>query len=127
MRVTPRRGSWCAEAWCFHTRWCPYWHRCPSELTPLVLRVPIERRLELDLIPAPGWEQEYHAPRRLEAQWGSVDEDLENEGGSFRSVLHVVLPSQTVATEDYPAFARFCQAVDELTTRPPRLRRASDQ
>ncbi len=99
----------------------------PERTYPLVLRVPIKRRLELDLVPAPGWELEYHAPRRLEAQWGSVDEDLENEGGSFQSILHVVLPAQTVTTEDYPAFARFCQAVDELSTRPPRLRRASNQ
>jgi len=98
----------------------------PERNYPLVLRVPIERRLELDLVSAPGWEPVYYAPRRLEAQWGSVDEDLQNETGSLRSTLHIVLPAQTVATENYPTFARFCQAIDELSTRPPRLRRASD-
>ena len=99
----------------------------PERTYPLVLRVPIERRLELDLVPAPGWVPAHRAPRRLEAEWGSVDEDLDDEAGSLRSVLHIVLPAQTVATENYPAFARFCQAVDELSSRPPRLRRASDQ
>ena len=98
----------------------------PERTYPLVLRVPIERRLELDLVPAPGWESAHRAPRRLETEWGSVDEDLDKEAGSLRSMLHIVLPAQTVAIDDYPAFARFCQAVDELTTRPPRLRPIGD-
>jgi hypothetical protein len=98
----------------------------PDRTYPLVLRVPIKRRLELDLVPASGWEPTHRAPRRLEAEWGSVGEDLEKEAGSLQSVLHITLPAQTVATEDYPAFARFCQAVDELTTRPPRLRPIGD-
>jgi len=98
----------------------------PKRTYPLVLRVPIKRRLELDLVPAPGWEPTHRTARRLEAEWGSVGEDLEKEAGSLRSVLHITLPAQTVATEDYPAFARFCQAVDELSTRPPRLRPIGD-
>jgi hypothetical protein len=55
-----------------------------------------------------------------------VGEDLEKGAGSLRSVLHIELPAQTVATEDYAAFARFCQAVDELSTRPPRLKRLAE-
>ena len=98
----------------------------PERTYPLVLRVPIKRRLELELVPAPGWEPTHRAPRRLEAEWGSVGEDLEKGAGSLRSVLHIALPAQTVATEDYAAFARFCQAVDELSTRPPRLKRLAE-
>jgi len=98
----------------------------PERTYPLVLRVPIRRRLELDLVPAPGWEPTHRAARRLEAEWGSVGEDLEKEAGSLRSVLHITLQAQTVATEDYAAFARFCQAVDELSTRPPRLKRLAE-
>ena len=38
-------------------------------------------------------------------------------------MLRIALPAQTVTPDDYQSFARFCQAVDELTTRPPRLER----
>jgi hypothetical protein len=41
-------------------------------------------------------------------------------------VLDIALPAQTVAPDDYRAFARFCQAIDELTTRPPSLERIAD-
>jgi hypothetical protein len=97
--------------------------RLPERTYPLVLRMPIERRIEIDLVPPAGWQPKKRSPLRLDAQWGSVSEILEPSGGSRRSVLRITLPSQTVAPEDYPAFARFCQAVDELTTRPPRLER----
>jgi len=97
----------------------------PERAYPLVLRVPVERRFELELVPPPGWESANLPPRRLETGWGSVDEQIERTNGSFRSILRVKLPAQTVATNDYRAFARFCQAVDELTTRPPRLRPAT--
>jgi hypothetical protein len=100
--------------------------RLPERTYPLVLRVPIERRIELDIVPPAGWQPKTRPPRRLDTEWGSVDETLEPVDDARRSVLHVALPAQTVAPEGYRAFARFCQAVDELTTRPPRLERAGD-
>jgi hypothetical protein len=101
--------------------------RLPERTYPLVLRVPIERRIELDLISPPGWRVKNRAPRRLDASWGSVSESLEEVEGSQRSILRIALPAQTVATEDYAQFARFCQAVDELSTRPPRLERVAEE
>jgi hypothetical protein len=95
--------------------------RLPERTYPLMLRLPIERRIQLDLVPPPGWEPKKRQPRQLEAVWGSVSETLEEVDGSQRSVLRVALPAQTVAPDDYHAFARFCQAIDELATRPPRL------
>jgi hypothetical protein len=50
-----------------------------------------------------------------------VSEILEDEAGRSRSVLTLEIPAQTVTPEEYPEFARFCQAVDELVSRPPRL------
>jgi hypothetical protein len=97
--------------------------RLPERTYPLMLRVPIERRIELVLVPPPGWRAKSRAPRRLDTGWGAVSETLEEIDGSQRAVLRIALPAQTVATEDYPQFARFCQAVDELSTRPPRLER----
>ncbi len=97
----------------------------PERTYPLTLRVPVERRLELELIVPPGWQLSDRVPRRLDAGWGSVSETLEREAESTRSVLRIALPMQTVAPGEYPAFARFCHAVDELTTRPPRLQPAA--
>jgi len=93
----------------------------PERRYPLVLRLPIERRLELDLVPPPGWSAAERSPRLLTTEWGSVEETLTDIDGGRRSVLHLTLPAQRVEPEDYEAFARFCQALDELTTRPPRL------
>ena len=56
----------------------------------------------------------------------SLSESLHEGEGSQRSILRVSLPAQTVSTGDYAQFARFCQAVDELATRPPRLERVAD-
>jgi hypothetical protein len=97
--------------------------RLPERTYPLVLRVPIERRIELDLVPPSGWREKSRAPRLLDAEWGSVSETLEEIDGSQRSILRIALPAQTIAVDDYANFARFCQAVDELSTRPPRLER----
>jgi hypothetical protein len=97
----------------------------PERKYPLVLRLPIERRLELDLVPPPGWSVDERPPRLLTTDWGSVTETLTDADGMHRSVLHIELPAQRVEPEDYAAFARFCQALDELTTRPPRLERST--
>lgn len=101
----------------------PLFATLPQRTYPLVLRVPIERRTELEVTAPPGWRVEDRPPRRLETEWGSVAETLERSGRSWHSTLRVRLPRQTVATEDYGSFARFCRAVDELTSRPPVLER----
>ena len=95
----------------------------PERIHPLILRVPLERRLELELVEPPGWRLVDRPPRRLAADWGSVSEEFERNGRSHRSVMRLEIPAQTVEPPDYPGFARFCHAVDELTTRPPRLKR----
>ncbi|MCJ7754772.1 MAG: hypothetical protein MUP13_09420, partial [Thermoanaerobaculales bacterium] len=93
----------------------------PERRYPLVLRLPIERRLELDLVAPDGWSVVARPPRRLSADWGSVEETLSTADGAQTSMLHILIPPQRVEPADYAAFARFCQALDELTTRPPRL------
>jgi len=100
--------------------------RLPERTYPLMLRLPIERRIQLDLVPPPGWKPIKRQPRQLNAEWGSVSETLEQVDGARQSVLSISLPAQTVSPTDYRAFARFCQALDELTTRPPRLVRVGD-
>ncbi len=95
--------------------------RLPERTYPLVLRMPIERRLTLDLVPPSDWRVVPRPPRRLDAEWGSVGESLEDRDGSQLSVLRLLLPKQTIPPDSYRDFARFCQAVDELTTRPPRM------
>jgi hypothetical protein len=100
--------------------------RLPERSYPLMLRVPIDRSVELELVPPVGWQPKARPPRKLDTEWGSVAETLAPVDGGRRSVLHVAFPAQTIAPEDYRAFARFCQAVDELTTRPPRLERIGE-
>jgi hypothetical protein len=92
----------------------------PQRHFPLVLELPLVRRHELLIEPPQGWGVDRPA-RRLETRWGSVSESLGVEVGGSRSVLTLEIPAQTVAPEEYPEFARFCQAVDELVSRPPRL------
>jgi hypothetical protein len=92
----------------------------PQRHFPLVLQLPLVRRHELVIEPPEGWVLDRPA-RRLETRWGSVSEILEDEAGRSRSVLTLEIPAQTVTPEEYPEFARFCQAVDELVSRPPRL------
>jgi hypothetical protein len=93
----------------------------PERRYPLVLRLPLERNLELDLVAPDGWAVTPRPPRRLTANWGSVEETLSTADGVQRSTLHIVIPAVRVEPADYAAFARFCQALDELTTRPPLL------
>jgi len=94
----------------------------PERTFPLILQIPLLRRIELELDPPDGWTID-RAPRRLQAGWGTVEERLEAGDGRFLSVLEIEMPAQTVSPEDYPAFARFCHAVDELVSRPPTLTR----
>jgi len=93
---------------------------------PLVLQVPFLQRFDLSLVPPDGWTV-VGRKRLLETRYGGVDEDLEREGTSIRSILRRRLSPQTVAPQDYPEFARFCHAVDELVTRPPELVRGSGE
>ncbi len=95
----------------------------PERKYPLALDLPITERVEVALRLPAGWTLDRPA-RRLEADWGSVNETLEVDGDLIRSVLTLRVPARTVPPEEYPEFARFCQAVDELASRPPTLRRA---
>jgi hypothetical protein len=95
----------------------------PERSYPLVVPLPITERIELVLEAPPGWSME-RPPRRLDAEWGSVVEELTIDGSRLRSVLTLEVGAVTVAPADYPRFARFCQAVDELSARPPTLERA---
>ncbi len=89
---------------------------------PLVLQLPILRREEVVIQAPPGWEADRPA-RRLSTSWGRVDETIENIEGHQRSTLILEIPAVTVTPEDYPEFARFCRAVDELISRPPHFER----
>lgn len=92
----------------------------PSRRFPLIMAVPVLQRHTLDIEVPEGWRLEA-GPRRLETRWGSVKETIERNGARVSSTLVLELPAQTVAPEDYPEFARFCHAVDELISRPPIL------
>jgi len=92
----------------------------PTRRYPLIMPVPVLQRNELVIEAPEGWTID-GAPRRIEARWGSLVETIERDGRRHRSVLQLELPAQTVAPDDYPEFARFCHAVDELNSRPPVL------
>lgn len=92
----------------------------PERSYPLVVPLPIAERVELVLEAPPGWSMN-RAPRRLEAEWGSVTEQLEVDGQRIHSLLALEVGARTIEPADYPRFARFCQAVDELASRPPTL------
>ncbi len=92
----------------------------PAREFPLELRLPITERVVTDIEPPPGWTVDRPA-RRLQSSWGSLEEELEVDGDWHRSVVELEVPARTVSPEEYPAFARFCQAVDELASRPPTL------
>jgi len=90
----------------------------PARSYPLDLRLPITERVTTEIEPPPGWTVD-RTPRRLQSSWGSLTEELSVENGRYRSVVELEVPSRTVSPDDYPAFARFCHAVDELNSRPP--------
>jgi len=92
----------------------------PQRHFPLVLQLPLLRRHELLIRPPEGWTLD-RPPRRLETRWGSVTEVIDGDAGRSKSLMTLELPAQMVGPEEYPEFARFCQAVDELVSRPPRL------
>jgi hypothetical protein len=92
----------------------------PTRQFDLIMPVPVLQRSELTLELPEGWTIDQR-PRKIESRWGSVVESIEVDGRRHRSILRLELAAQTVAPEDYPAFARFCHAVDELSSRPPIL------
>jgi hypothetical protein len=94
----------------------------PERQFPLLLQLPVLQRAELEMVVPEGWTVR-RQPRRFEARWGRVEETLEVAPGRLRSVLALRVDAQVVTPEDYPAFVRFCHAVDELITRPPELQR----
>ena len=90
---------------------------------PLILQLPILRREEVTIQPPPGWAAHRRPARRLSTSWGHVDETVETIGGRRSSTLVLEIPAVTVMPENYPEFARFCRAIDELISRPPRFER----
>jgi hypothetical protein len=96
----------------------------PERTFPLLLRLPLLRRYELELRLPPGLRMPTR-PRRLETRFGSVSEDLTVESNLLRSVLRLEMPAQVIPPEDYQEFVRFCHATDELMTRPWRFERTS--
>jgi tetratricopeptide (TPR) repeat protein len=96
----------------------------PERQFPLILQLPLQRLIEVEITAPPGFSME-RPPRLLNTRWGEVNEKLEvnDRVTSFELYLHV--PAQTVPPEQYRDFARFCLAVDELISRPPELRRRS--
>ncbi len=92
----------------------------PERRFPLVLQLPVIRIHELELTLPEGMTAEA-APRKLEAEWGSLSEERTVSGGTLHSVLELKIPAQKISPERYPDFARFCHAVDALMTRPVRI------
>jgi len=95
----------------------------PSRRFDLIMPVPVMQKNTLVITPPTGWVIEGR-PRKIERPWGSVTESVDRPDGRHRSILRLELPAQTVAPADYPDFARFCHALDELASRPPVLIRA---
>lgn len=95
----------------------------PQRRSPLILQVPVEKTVDLQIEAPPGWKIKERSPRRLQSRWGELQEKLRIGDGRMDSRLSLEIFALTVAPEDYPEFSRFCRAVDELTLRPPKLRR----
>jgi hypothetical protein len=95
----------------------------PERSFPLVLRLPVLRRYEVELRVPEGLQIPTKA-RRLETRFGSVAEDLTVEANLLRSVLRLELSAQVIQPEEYQEFVRFCHATDELMARPFRFDRA---
>jgi hypothetical protein len=114
----PEGGGMTCRALVFTKPFAPILAALPSRRFPLVMPVPVLQLSELT-IDAPDGTTVSRRPRRIETRWGKVEETIESDGRRQRSVLRLELPAQTVAPEDYPEFARFCHAVDELLSRPP--------
>ena len=94
----------------------------PERRQPLILQMPILRLDEVVIKPPSGWTSDRPA-RRLSTPWGHVDETVEAVEGRWQSILVLEIPAVTVEPKSYPEFARFCRAVDELISRPPRFER----
>ena len=61
--------------------------------------------------------------RLLSTRWGSVEEHIQPVGDGIRSVVTLEVLATRVDPADYPEFARFCRAIDELLGRPPIITR----
>lgn len=116
----PDEGSLVCRALVFAKPLAPILAALPARRYPLIMPVPVIQTTVLTIDPPAGWKLD-RAPRKIDTQWGSVVETLTHRDGTVSSELRLELPAQTVAPDRYPEFARFCHAVDELTSRPPVL------
>jgi len=114
----PEGGSMVCRALVFGKPLAPVLAALPTRQFPLIMPVPVLQRNEIVIDIPEGWTID-PPPRRIESRWGSLIETLEREGQRLKSVVRLALPAQTVSPEEYPEFARFCHAVDELNSRPP--------
>ena len=96
----------------------------PDRSLPLVLHLPHEQTVVLELEPPAGWSATW-PERRFDAPWGEVREEMVGREGRALSTLELRIPAQVIEPDDYPGFVRFCHAVDELLTRPPVLVRTT--
>ncbi len=96
----------------------------PERRQPLILQIPILRLDEVIIKAPPGWTSNRPA-RKLSTPWGQVDETIEMTQGRRHSTLVLEIPAVTVKPQSYPEFARFCRAIDELVSRPPRFERTT--
>jgi len=87
---------------------------------PLILQSPILRREETIIRPPQGWSS-HRSARRIATTWGSIEETMETTESGRHSILILQIPAVVVEPENYPEFARFCRAIDELASRPPRF------
>lgn len=124
MRATdlcrPEDGALVCRALVFAKPLAPILAALPARRYPLIMPVPVIQTTVLTIDPPAGWTLD-RAPRKIETRWGSMVETLEHADGVVTSEVRLELPAQTIAPDQYPEFARFCHAVDELSSRPPVL------
>ncbi len=92
----------------------------PSRKYPLVLQLPVEQRIDVELTPPPGWVVNMRS-RTFAGDWGRVSRIVTAKGPAVSSVTTLHIPACVVPAAKYQDFVRFCHSVDQITTQPPRL------
>ncbi len=92
----------------------------PTRTYPLVLQLPIEQHIRVDLTPPPGWKVAARS-QTFAGAWGRVSRNVTLRGRALRSVTTLHIPASVVPTKRYQDFVRFCHTVDQILSRPLRL------
>jgi hypothetical protein len=91
--------------------------------TPLLVAERERTVVRLSVTAPPGLRPPPGQPaRRLESPLGRFTRTEASEGGTWRREDRLELDRGRVAPADYPAFAAFCGAVDEVEARPVAFR-----